>query len=277
MGTAPRRLLAPALVLALAAQSSADEPQIEVPIKLLGGYRVIVEGSVGVGHRLNLMIDTGAEYSVVDNAVARRISLTIIPQEVKLRAFGRETAVHRAIVPGLKVGPIAASFPCLSADIPYGGVDAIIGLDLLRRFDFTLDYKARKMVFGKSPPMEDRLPFESESRLVIVPIMVGDRTLRMSVDTGVDGICLYERNGQGWMAGQTSAVQLSVVHLGGETPGRQIWLSHFFLGSCEWMGLRAAVLRPAQSLDRDGTLGISALGLARIHFDFGERYVSWKR
>jgi len=216
-------------------------------------------------------------YSVLDSGAARRFGLTIIPQAAQLRAFGRDTSVARAIVPGLKLGPVTASFPCLAADIPFSGVDAIIGLDVLRRQDFTIDYQARKIVFGEPQPMEDRVAFEREARLLIVPLRIAGRTLHMSMDTGVDGICLYEENSQIWTFGQTGAAQLTVIHLGGETPGRQIGLARVLMGSCEWIGLKAAVLTPTQLLGRDGTLGVVSLGLARIHFDFSHGLISWQR
>lgn len=277
MGVASRWLLTSVLALAQTTGASAGEPQQEIPINLRDGYLILVEGSVKGGYKLNLLIDTGSEYSVVDKHTAQRLDLTLIPQEVKIQAFGRKTKAERAVVPGLTLGPATHSFPCLAADILFSDVNAIIGLDLLRRYDFTIDYQARRMIFEKTQEMEGQLPFGPESRLVIVQLRLGDQTLRMSVDTGIDGICLYEERGKRRLAGQKSAELLSVAHLGGETPGRQMLLNQVFLGGWEWRGLKAALLHPAQPVERDGTLGIAALGLARVHFDFERCLISWTR
>jgi hypothetical protein len=78
-------------------------------------------------------------------------------------------------------------------------------------------------------------------------------------------------------ADRARPAQFSIVHLGGDTPAMQILLDHVYLGNSAWNGLKAVVLQSTQLREHNGTLGIAALGLARIHFDFAQCLISWEK
>lgn len=150
------------------------------------------------GQSLLFLIDTGAQYSVVDTAVAKRLGVTRIRQKVRVVAFGKTGIAHRAILPGLRLGPIFTSLPCLELDIPFEGIDAILGLDLLRRYAFSIDYRSGRMIFGPDDGLKNSVPIDCSSGLALVTVRSGESSLRVSVDTGVSIFCLfYSRVGDG--------------------------------------------------------------------------------
>lgn len=50
---------------------SASHVSMKLPVRVYGGYLVIVEGAIGNVHKLNFLVDRGACPSVVDQKIAR--------------------------------------------------------------------------------------------------------------------------------------------------------------------------------------------------------------
>jgi len=131
----------------------------EWPVRLKQG-KVVVDGAIN-GRKIGMMLDTGAERSMVLRSAAVRLGLTL--QEVKgIRFFGvgGETAVHAARVDEFRVGDtvrkdwlvIAAGERDLGADI-----DFVLGEDFFSQVDveFDLAHEAVRLFVprdcGKSP------------------------------------------------------------------------------------------------------------------------------
>lgn len=63
-------------------------------------------------------------------------------------------------------------------------IDAIVGLDLLRLESVTLDYRARKVIFGVPSRLKRARGMESKLPYLSVKANIGGHTVRLLVDTG---------------------------------------------------------------------------------------------
>ncbi|HST13112.1 MAG TPA: retropepsin-like aspartic protease, partial [Terriglobales bacterium] len=142
--------------------ASGSQVLVTVPINVYRGYLVIAEGSIGNIDKLNLLVDTGASPSVIDRKIARRLNLNEQPDRVNLWSKSFQTG--SVVLPSLRLGPIRAEcLPVLTEDLAFlqkaigRKVDGIVGLDVLRKSSFTINYRAKEMLFG---PVE-RLPFSA--------------------------------------------------------------------------------------------------------------------
>src|SRR5258708_16849563 len=131
----------------------AHPAPMQVPIRLFWNYLVVVEGSLGNVQKLHFLVDTGAYPSIVDQKIARNLGLAEQPARVNLA--NKSVPTGRVILPSLIVGPVRAeALPVLTQDLSYMQkavgykVDAIIGLDVLRRSSFTIDYRSKEIRFG---------------------------------------------------------------------------------------------------------------------------------
>jgi len=148
-------------------------------------------------------IDTGASDLLIDPMWVSRAKVTKPGGQALAFWCGTRFAVDNAIVQRLDLGGIriervpAGVFSLRKWSIdanPQGEVVAgIIGLNLLRRFTPTLDYRRhylelRPLAAGASAPGA-RVPFEmwGESELTVRGTVSGSRKLAMVVQTGVPG------------------------------------------------------------------------------------------
>ncbi len=126
---------------------------MKLPIRVYWGYLVIVEGSIGDVHKLNFLVDTGAYPSVVDQKIAHDLKLAEQPERVNL--WNKSVQARQVVLPSLSLGPVRVeSIPVLAEDLSFlqkalgFKVDAIVGLDVLRKSSFTINYKAKEILFG---------------------------------------------------------------------------------------------------------------------------------
>jgi hypothetical protein len=206
-------------VLGLAAPSAA------VPLELTNGGGVIVPVFlVGRGpHRF--LLDTGAEGSTLSGGLARALAIEPVARVRVLTPAGEET---RAVVrlDGLAVADAAAGgiLASVTADgrIRLDGteVDGVLGQDFLARFDFTLDYRRRVLVWGSGAPIraDVRLELRRTGRLSLVELPQGgsQRSLRFVPDSGADVLVVFDRAEGLPMAMERLPERASVESLSGQ-------------------------------------------------------------
>src|SRR5216684_7559394 len=138
---------------------------VKIPIRLYWGYLIIVEGSIGNVHKLNFLVDTGAYPSVVDQTIAHDLGLAEQPSRVNLSNKSVQTGL--VILPSLLLGSVGAeSLPVLTEDLSFlrkalgCKVDAIIGLDVLGKSSFTVNYITKEMILGPVESLPFSAPFD---------------------------------------------------------------------------------------------------------------------
>jgi Aspartyl protease/Domain of unknown function (DUF4124) len=93
------------------------------------------------GVPLTLMVDTGADRTVISPAALGRAGLAtdggrpVHIMGVTGGATAREVVVQRLDLAGVQVGPLAI----IAHDVGVGGVDGLLGRDVLDRFTLTVD------------------------------------------------------------------------------------------------------------------------------------------
>lgn len=71
--------------------------------------------------------------------------------------------------------------------------DGIVGLDVLRGRCFTIDYSAQRVLFRPHARWDASLRFDRQSPYLVVNTLVDSIPFRVIVDTGAEGMLLFER------------------------------------------------------------------------------------
>jgi predicted aspartyl protease len=284
---AHRSLLVGLLLLFVTPKARASETRSALPIKVYCGYTVVAQGSIGKLQQLNFIIDTGAFPAVVDTRIARELKLSGGHEQITV--FSREVESERVVLPEFRLGPIYATAARAHVqDLSFAEkalgvrIDAIIGLDLLGHGGLSIDYRSKRLLFGQSELPNWVASFASGSPQVIVELHIDERPVRMLVDTGAKYLILFDQKGLGQFGGsairpQTEAQTIS--NFGGDVQLRPVHLADVSVGGMEFHD-QPAYLTQADSgaeFDFDGVLGVAALNLQRIDFDFERGRVGWVR
>jgi len=129
-------------------------PESFVPVIML--YINCIVNNVQV----QAFVDSGAQQTIMSRKCAKRCGLW---QLVDLRYSGYATGIGRAPILGrihyapITIGP---SFLISSITVLKGGVDFLIGLDLLRKYQCSIDLKTNVLHIGNNP-----VPFLAEKDL----------------------------------------------------------------------------------------------------------------
>ena len=169
---------------------AADPAVTSINFETRRGHLIVADAQVE-GTTLRSLIDTGANRSVIDTRMAKRLDLHPVASN-DVTAYGKTSKVERVIIRSLRVGPIHTAALAIVTDLSDWGVDAIIGMDVLRRSDFGIDFTAKQILFGKAKTLSDSIPFDFEHSLVIVSLEVRGHKVRLSVDTGASRITLHQ-------------------------------------------------------------------------------------
>jgi len=277
-----------AMVLCIPGRLYGVEGQTEVPFKLYRDFAIVVQGSIAGQKKLNFLIDTGVVPSVVDQRLAKKLRLKGLEDDMSV--FNGRVSVRRALLPEVQVGPIRIEdFPVVAMDLSGieealgTRVDALLGLDVLARSSFTVDYRRNKITFGPVSASGSSLPLElryaGQAPYLVVPIEIEGRKFHLLVDTGTNALCLFTSRLERRLAGLRTVRMEPSLNLGGEQPLKQVQLSAVQLGEMDFGG-RTAALRdtaPQDLPDFDGLLGPASLGLKRIAFDFERGRFYWER
>jgi hypothetical protein len=192
--------------------------------------------------------------------------------------------VQTAIVPEIDLGPIhAVSVPVQVQSLArlereFGvAIAGIIGMDLLSRASFRLDYDKKKIEFteplgfGGAWNLGIPVHFDARSAIAIADVTIDGRNARMLVDSGSDRVVLFGGNfseDMDWLAPRsTSQSGASLVD-----PKMRIQVfpaSNIILGGQHFSEERAYLVPGSADPAFDGVLGVRALGFRSLSYDAG--------
>jgi len=254
---------------------------VKIPIRLYWGYLIIVEGSIGNVHKLNFLVDTGAYPSVVDQTIAHDLGLAEQPSRVNLSNKSVQTGL--VILPSLLLGSVGAeSLPVLTEDLSFlrkalgCKVDAIIGLDVLGKSSFTINYRTKEMLLGPVERLTFSAPFDTDVPIVTIRTKFQNQQLRLVVDTGGPDLMLFQSR----MPSSASFQELGTektADVSGSFRRRKVRIPEVFLGK-ETIGTQIASVVDDQKDagdNFDGVLGMRGPQFSKIAFDFEHRRFFW--
>ena len=270
-----------ASVLVSGATRASTGTIAEVPFELYQHF-VVTKGSIGGLNGRNLLIDTGTIPSMVDTRIARKLNLQAEPS--LLVAFGQQVRIQSATLDGFQIGslqsgPVSAGVGDLSF-LQSVRIDAIVGLDVLARTNFGIDYRTRMLTFGPTARQEQVAPLEIVWPFVTVRMTIAGQPVRLLIDTGSGDVVLFKTRMPAALSNPPWKGDKIVQYGSGPARLRRLDLRGPVLGTYTWDNLSA------WALDRvpdgyppgiDGVLGVRALGCQRVRFDFDRGEFGWSR
>jgi predicted aspartyl protease len=252
----------------------STETIAEVPFELYQHHLIVTSGSIGRLDGLSLLIDTGSIPSVVDGRIARKLHLQAEPS--MLVAFGQSVPTQSTVLDGFRIGSMRSGpVPAGVSDLSYlegVRIDAIVGLDVLARTSFSIDYRTHVLRFAPTGQEDWIVPLELAWPFVTVRMTIAGQQVRMLVDTGSSDLVLYKSRLPASLSVGRWRGDKTVQYASGAARLERLDLSQVGLGEHVWDRLEGWALdrvphgHPPTSID--GVLGVLSLGCSRVRFDF---------
>ena len=244
---------------------AATPEEIVLSLRPSGAVRV----PVGINGRgpFSFLLDTGSSHSTLSSELVDRLALPVVakarvstPAGVQMQLVVRleHIAIGNASVEGLM--PSVVSLAELRELEP--GVDGVIGQDFLKVFDYTLDFRRKRLLWTAELGEEHvRLPLirAGNRSLVQLPGRGRDAPVLMVPDSGSEGFVIFERNGRTAVIVDYPDQLVGVSALGMRQIARGAVLRELQVG--------AVTLRnqPAVVLVREGSSAVEPDGLMPLH------------
>jgi len=261
-----------------------EEASNELAVEIYDGYLIVVEVNVGELHGLRFLLDTGTSITAIDRRVAKHLG--VLGKPAKVLNFDKTVSVGLGEVPEITYGSEQAfNVPVLIEDLRYlyvgrAPVDGIIGLDLLCRKSFLVDYARKQVVFGATASSGMRAaPLRVEGNVLRVGAELDGTPVWMIADTGILGTVLYERNHKAGLENYRIEMPKMGRSLGGAFETRNAVVSQFKLGgqNLERRVLLVSAPDVKRLSDVAGYLGPASFNAKQIVFDFEANQLRWKK
>lgn len=264
--------MAVTVVASLQAGGAISEKSVtSLKFELREQYQIVVSGAIGPLERLNLLIDTGSLPSMVDRRVARKLGVNV--QRSEIVAFGEKSRFLTTVLPTIRVGPLHAEAVTVGVgDLSFlHGVDAIIGLDVLSRSSFSIDYEARQVVFGPLMAREPTVRLDVTPPFLTVQLALAGRPVRLLVDTGTRRLVLFERRVRDRLPPLIVHGEKVLYHVAGTSQLHRVSLPTLDVGAStleHLEGFMSDAPVNGYPAEIDGVLGLRVLASKRAEFDF---------
>jgi predicted aspartyl protease len=244
-----------------------------ISVTLHNGFLVIVEAQIGgFQQKQNFVVDTGTAPSILNVRLAKKLGLEVTG--ATLVAVGRAVETGQAVLPELELGPIhIASLPMNVMDLSRWERDlgievaGLLGMDVLGRTSFRLDYEKRELQFGSVGQEGIAVGYDRSRGLALAEATVQGKPVRLIVDTGSDLVVVYGESWGGMEFAREPSLAREGTTVAEQVATRQIANPEMELGGKQFRGLRTYYVPSARGSGYDGFFGVRALKLRGISFD----------
>ena len=263
------------------AGSSADLERVPaVALKIYRNFLLTAEGQFGgLSAPQTFLLDTGTAPSIINSRVVTELGLKMIP--ASYRAAGRVVSGQIASIPEVDIGPIRAfSLLVLVQDlsplerdlgVPIAG---IVGLDVLSRTSFHLDYDQKEMDFGPIARAGIPVLVSDRNYLAVARVEIAGKPVRLLVDTGTDRLVLVGENFPHVERPTLRITSQTGASLAEHAVQVQVFAApNIVLGGKRFSKDRAYLVPGGADPDFDGLLGVRALGFHAISYDQSSRTI----
>jgi predicted aspartyl protease len=259
--------------------SASIQAQNEIHFRLIDNWAIVVNGTLAQKSHVDMLIDTGAVPSAIDSRLAKQMGLSGNRSEISV--MNRAIAAERVRVPEIRVGQvIGKELEMVAVDLSKISqalgiqIEAVIGLDLLGKQNFTLDYRHRRIEFGKVStgmvPVRIEVAEEGGGMYIVIPVESEGQKWKLLLDTGTKDLMLFDKNERGRLNALPTRARVSNVNAGGGDHLNEIQLPSVSLGTLTRKKQRAYIWPITEDKQHgfDGVLGPTAFGISAIQFDF---------
>lgn len=271
----PQKLFSAALVvIAVLAPNAAVAERSEIDVRIDENGTVIVPVTINGRGPFPFVLDTGSTHSVVSVSLAEQLGMRVVAKTAVLTSTGREwrpvvqldqTAIARVRSERL----LASVVPSVQLDRLTRGIEGIIGQDFLLAFNYTLDYRTKRLRWSDDISDNEgvRLPLVAREGRYLVQVMPpGEQTpLLLVPDSGANGFVIFTRNGRTRMPLESADAHVfrsapsntTAVHsLSGGQNARTMMMRELRLGNATLRNQPVAVLEraPGDEAEGDGLL-----------------------
>jgi hypothetical protein len=251
-----------------------------IPFQVRNNFLIQVDGRIGAIGPLKFILDTGATHSMVDARVAGNFPLA--RKKGKIVNFDKNLLVDWTDLPEIEIGPLHLEHVrVMVGDLKEysdfaAGVDAVIGLDLLRASQsLRIDYQKNLVTFKISS--SSGVVNSEDTKALIVRVMIQGAPVHVILDTGLQGMLLYADRIRKHDPGLELNGMNSQGHEG-RLAGEQVALQGIRFGPDELQASVFFIPTAPDSLpaDLDGYVGPSVLGAQLIELDFAANTIRWQ-
>ena len=179
---------------------SGQSPETSVKFRLIQDYMIIVPVQINDSETLEFLLDTGTNTSVIVPEAAARLNLRAVDR-IEIVTVAGSVIAPRSFPSHLALGgKSAANTEVLWSDLPElrrldNRIIGILGQNFLRQFNFTLDFRERRINFADADENQfeqtARLPFEKEKGEILLTLKIKQTNLKFVLDSGASGLILF--------------------------------------------------------------------------------------
>jgi hypothetical protein len=263
----------------------ADGQPAQIPFRLMNDSLIVVRGTIGGLKDLNIILDTGANPTIISSELAVRLDLHGNTESSVTIGGARE--VQSVIVPSIDIGKLhMVSSRVVVQDLRFVqrtlgiSIQAIAGLDVLSTRSWMVDYRNRKILFITAKAQEKSVQFESLSPCLTVKANIAGQNLRLLVDSGTPRLLLYRSRVNfkpGKLQHLTTDRDPTVFGAAGTVHAAWFRAPEMSLGDNS-MGSQILLIADADSGlndEFDGLLGLAQTGFHRVWLDFENASFAW--
>ncbi len=276
-----RRFATVLLVVGAGFPTHAEPEWIALTIDAPGA--VVVPVSIDGAGPFPFLLDTGSSHSVIGRSLAARLGLAFVARTTVLTSTGAELRPvvrlnQTRIGASQSEGLLASVAPTPQLAAVASGIEGIIGQDFLSAFNYTLDYRRKRLLWNDraSDDRAVRLPLVEQRGRYLVRIAATRQgpPIFLVPDSGSDGLVMFERGGRTRLDLDPTPQSMSVHSVSGARHVRTMRLRHLTVGPLTLRNRPVAVVarEAGDAAEGDGLLPLHLFD--RVTFNAGGGYLA---